>query len=112
MNIHDLYEMCCDVAERKETTLEVMYNGSQAMYMVCCGLTGKKPMSARQWQRKVRKFKKFGLPKVEKANLDDIYAITTTVSTLKDSTNEDVLNGIGTMYILTLKKIKNENGNN
>ena len=106
MNIHDLYDMCCDVAEREETTLEVMYNGSQAMYVVCCGLTDKKPMTARQWERKVKRLQKNGLPQIDKASIDDLYAITTTVSTFEESTNKDVLNGIEKMYLLTLKKIK------
>ena len=106
MNIHNIFDMCQDIAHREETTKEHLYNGVQALYVEACKITGKKPMTSRQWERKVRRFKKKGLPQFEKANIDDIFAITTTVSTFDDSTNEDVLNGITALYKLTLNKIK------
>ena len=103
-NIHQIYEMCQEVAQREDTTKEQLFNGVQAVYVESCKILGKKPMTARQWERKVKKFQEKGLP-IYKTSIDDIYAITTTVSTFDDSTNEDVMNGIKRMYELTISKL-------
>tara|TARA_R110000824_G_scaffold193230_2_gene375625 strand:- start:391 stop:711 length:321 start_codon:yes stop_codon:yes gene_type:complete len=103
-NIHQLYEMCQEIAQREETTKEQLYNGVQAIYMESCNILGKKPMTARQWERKVKKFQQKGLP-AYKTSVDDMYAITTAISTADDSTNQDVMNGIKRMYELTLSKL-------
>ena len=105
MNIHTIMRLCEDIAAREETTKEQLYNGVQALYVEACNITGKKPMTSRQWERKVRRLKAKGLPQKERASLDDLFAITTTVSTFDDSTNEDVMNGIKRMYDLTLSKL-------
>jgi len=105
-DIHSIYSDCKLIAARDKTTKEQLFHGVQALYIESCNVLGKKPMTARQWQRKVRRLQKFGLPQQEKVTLDELYAITTTVSTFDDSTNADVLGGILKMYQLTLKKIK------
>ncbi len=106
LTIHNLYDMCQEMAQRKDTTKEHMYNGVQALYVKACDVTGKKPMTSRQWERKVRRLAIKGLPTKEKASIDDLFAITTTISTFDDTDVADVMNGITSIYNLTLKKIK------
>ena len=106
MNIHTIMRLCEDIAAREETTKEQLYSGANELYIEACNITGKKPMTSRQWERKVRRLKAKGLPQKERASLDDLFAITTTVSTFDDSSNADVLGGILQMYQHTLKKIK------
>lgn len=103
-NIHQLYAMCEEIAKREEVTKEMLFNGVQAVYIESCNILGKTPMTSRQWERKVKRFKDKGLP-VYKTDIDDMYAITTAVSTFDDSTNDDVLNGIKRMYELTMAKL-------
>ena len=103
-NIHQLYAMCQEIAKKEDTTKEQLFNGVQAIYVESCNILGKKPMTSRQWERKVKRFKDKGLP-VYKTDIDDLYAITTAVSTFNDSTNDDVLNGIKRMYELTMSKL-------
>ena len=103
-NIHQIYEMCQEVAQREDTTKEQLFNGVQAIYVDSCNIRGNTPMTSRQWERKVKRFKDKGLP-AYKSDIDDMYAITTAVSTFDDSSNDDVLNGIKRMYELTMSKL-------
>ena len=102
--IHQLFEMCQEVAQREDTTKEQMFDGVQAIYVESCNMLGQKPMTQKQWECKVKGFQKNGLPSFPNASLDDIFAITTTVNTFDDSTNKDILSGIEAMCVLTLNK--------
>ena len=56
-NLDDLFVMTTVVCTFEDSTKEQIYNGVQAMYAEACRLLKKKPMTAREWERKVKRIK-------------------------------------------------------
>ena len=88
---------------KKDFNNEILFNAVCDVYNRCCSVLSKKPISNRQWKKRIFKLK---VKKLDFYNLDDLFINASVLCCFEDSKNVDIAKATSKMYKLTLKKLK------